>query len=139
MTLTLTAPEQRSAWVGPRRALPALGLAGACVVAATSTVGEEGQVLCPYRLTTGGWCPGCGCTRALGAVVRGDVSGAFALNPWMLLILAQAIVISGWFLAAPTSARSWWQRNDTRLLQINLAAGAIIWISRLATGAIPMF
>jgi hypothetical protein len=137
MTLTLTAAQQRSSWVGPKRALPAVGLAGACAVAAISPVGDEGQVLCPYRLATGRWCPGCGCTRALGAVIRGDVAGSLAMNPWMILILAQALVISGWFLTAPASARSWWNRNDSRVLQINLALGAIIWVSRLATGAIP--
>ena len=137
MALTLTAPEQRSAWAGAKRALPAVGLAGACAVAAISPLGDEGQVLCPFRLATGSWCPGCGCTRALGAVMRGDVAGSLAMNPWTLVILTQALLISGWFLAAPVAARSWWQRNDVRVLQINLAIGAIIWITRLATGTIP--
>jgi hypothetical protein len=59
------------------------------------------------------------------------------MNPWTLIILAQAFVISGWFLGAPAAARSWWQRNDTRVLQINLAIGLIIWVTRLATGTIP--
>lgn len=139
MSVVLTAPQQRSAWIGARRALPAAGLAGACALAALSPVGDtEGQILCPYRLTTGGWCPGCGCTRALSAVVRGDVTTSLALNPWTLLLLAQAVVISGLFLGAPQAARGWWARNDIRILQANLAIGLVIWVARLATGEIPL-
>jgi hypothetical protein len=139
MTIVLTAPEQRSAWIGAKRTLPALGLASACALAALSPVGvDEGQILCPYRLATGGWCPGCGCTRALSAVVRGDLSTSFALNPWTIILLAQAAVISGWFLSAPSAARTWWARNDTRVLQVNLAIGLLIWIARLASGVIPL-
>ncbi len=135
----LTAPEQRSASIGAKRVFPAIGLAGACALAALSPVGDnEGQVLCPYRLATGGWCPGCGCTRALSAVVRGDVTTSLALNPWTLLLLAQAVVLSGWFLGAPQAARRWWAHNDTRVLQVNLTIGLVIWIARLATGEIPL-
>lgn len=139
MSVVLTAPEQRSAWIGPRRALPAVALAGACALAALSPVGDdEGQVLCPYRLATGGWCPGCGCTRALSAVVRGDVGASLSLNPWTLVLLAQAVVMAGWFAAAPERMRAWWARNDTTVLTINLVVGLGIWITRLATGAIPL-
>ena len=139
MTVTLTAPEVRSVWIGSKRALPAVALAGACALAALSPVGaDEGQVLCPYRLATGGWCPGCGCTRALSAAMRADIGASIALNPLTLLILAQATLISGWFLATPTSARSWWQRNDTRVLQVNLVLAALLWIMRMSTGAIPL-
>lgn len=139
MSATLTAPVERSAWSGPRRVLPAAALAGACAVAALSPVGDsEGQVLCPYRLATGGWCPGCGCTRALSAVVRGDVGASLTLNPWTLMILAQAVVIVGWFAAAPERARAWWTRHDTAVLKANLAIGVMIWVVRLATGTIPL-
>lgn len=139
MTVTLTAPEVRSASITPRRVLPAAALAGACAVAALSPVGDdEGQVLCPYRLATGGWCPGCGCTRALGAAMRGDFGSSLALNPWTLLILAQASVIAGWFLGAPEAASAWWRRNDNRVIQVNLAFGAILWVARMTSGAIPV-
>ena len=139
MDVVLTAPEQRSAWFNARRALPAAGLAGACAVAALSPVGnDEGQVLCPYRLATGGWCPGCGCTRALSAVVRGDVVTSWALNPWTMILLSQAIIIASWFAAAPTQARTWWARYDTKILTANLMVGLAIWVTRLATGSIPL-
>lgn len=139
MHSTLAAPEGRSALVNYQRVLPLAGLAGACALAALSPVGDsEGQVLCPYRLATGGWCPGCGCTRALSAVVRGDVGTSLTLNPWTLILLAQAVVISGWFLSAPQRARAWWSRHDVRVIQANLVVGLAIWVVRLATGEIPL-
>lgn len=70
--------------------------------------------------------------------MRGDVNTSLALNPWTILLLAQATVISGWFLSAPQAARTWWARNDTRVLQVNLAVALVIWIARLATGVIPL-
>lgn len=139
MHSTLAAPERRSALVNYRRVLPAAGLAGACALAALSPVGDsEGQVLCPYRLATGGWCPGCGCTRALSAVVRGDVGTSLALNPWTMILLAQAIVMSAWFLSAPDRARAWLSRHDIRVIQANLVIGLTIWVIRLTTGEIPL-
>lgn len=36
---------------------------------------------CVFHDLTGLYCPGCGCTRALTRLVRGDVSGAFRNNP----------------------------------------------------------
>lgn len=140
MSIVLTAPEQRSAWIGPRRALPAVALVGVCAVAALSPVGDdEGRVLCPYRLATGGWCPGCGCTRAMGALVRGDLTSSIALNPWTLVLFVQAMVASAVFAAVPDTARAWWARNDMIVLKANLAVGLAIWAIRLATGTIPLF
>ena len=139
MSVVLTAPEQRSAWIGPKRAMPAIALAGVCALAAISPVGDdEGQVLCPYRLATGGWCPGCGCTRALSAIVRGDVATSLSLNPWTIVLLVQAVVISSLFAVVPEAARAWWNRYDLRLLAVNAVLAIGIWAARLATGAIPL-
>jgi len=121
------------------RTVPAITLAGICAVAALTEVGaEDGQVLCPYRLATGGWCPGCGCTRALGALVRGDVAASFAYNPWMMLVLAQASLLTGWVLAAPEAAKAWWSHRNKPVLAANLAIGLAIWAVRLTSGVIPL-
>lgn len=139
MAATLTPPEQRAAWLPPTRYLPALGLAGACAAAALTPLSDdEGQVLCPYRLATGGWCPGCGCTRALGAVVRGDFSAAATLNPLTFVLVAQAAVISAWFLRAPEVASAWWKKNDWTVMRANIVLALVLWIGRLATGVIPL-
>ena len=121
------------------RATPAIALAGVCAVAAFTEAGaDDGLVLCPYRLATGGWCPGCGCTRALGALIRGDVSGSFAYNPWSMILLAQATVVTGWVMAAPESAKAWWRHRGMQLIVANLVLAFLIWIPRLIGGVIPL-
>ena len=50
--------------------------------AATRTSGfENGPILCPVRLLTGYPCPGCGGTRAMGAICLGQFEKAWSLNP----------------------------------------------------------
>lgn len=47
------------------------------------------------------------------------------------------MVISGWFLTAPQSAKAWFLRNDIRVIKVNLVIGLVIWIARMATGGFP--
>jgi hypothetical protein len=42
---------------------------------------------CPFRACTGLYCPGCGTTRALYALLHGNFGEAFGLNPLMVLLL----------------------------------------------------
>ena len=42
---------------------------------------------CIFHETTGYWCIGCGLTRALHALVHGDVARAFSMNPLAMLVL----------------------------------------------------
>lgn len=42
---------------------------------------------CPFHALTGLWCPGCGMTRALHALVHGDVLQALHMNPLGMLML----------------------------------------------------
>lgn len=123
---------------GPSRAVPAVALASVCAVAGVATTAaDDGPVLCPYRAATGGWCPGCGCTRALGSIVRFDLSAAYHLNPFMFAVLAQAFALVGWITAAPDRALAWWGRHDIHVLQANIALALVIWAARIAAGAIP--
>lgn len=43
--------------------------------------------VCLFRKMTGLACPGCGSTRALHALLHGDVVTAFKFNPFMMLAL----------------------------------------------------
>lgn len=42
---------------------------------------------CPLHALTGWFCPGCGSTRALHALVHGDVVQALAMNPLLVVVL----------------------------------------------------
>lgn len=42
---------------------------------------------CMFKAITGFYCIGCGLTRALHALVHGDIAGAFAMNPLAMLVL----------------------------------------------------
>ncbi len=135
----VTADAAALNWVGMRRAMPALGFAGVCAAAAfTELSAEEGQVFCPFRLLTGGWCPGCGCTRALKALVRGDVRDSLAMNPWTLVLFVQALLVSVALLVSPSRTVAWVQRHRVAIAATNLVIGLSFWGIRLAAGVIPL-
>ena len=80
------------------------------------TPGRGRTIPCPFHAATGLWCPGCGMTRAVHRLVRGDVIGALSFNVFVpIVVLGVAI---GWW--------SW------------LAAGTwgrpVRWPARVATG-----
>jgi hypothetical protein len=53
---------------------------------------ENGPILCPMRLITGYPCPGCGGTRAMGAICLGQFDKAWSLNPITFAICLALIV-----------------------------------------------
>lgn len=48
---------------------------------------------CPSLWLTGLFCPGCGTTRALHALLHGDLPGALAMNPLMVVSLPPVAVL----------------------------------------------
>lgn len=56
---------------------------------------ESGNPLppCPSLWLTGLFCPGCGTTRALHALLHGDLPGALAMNPLMVVSLPPVAVL----------------------------------------------
>ena len=80
-----------------RWALPALALAGAAAVAVLWRVdpNQPGSLLpgCPMHALTGLYCPGCGATRALHALVHGDLGQAMAMNPLFTLALPFLVLL----------------------------------------------
>ncbi len=115
---------------------PALGLAGLLALGLSAS-GEEGPVLCPFRICTGGYCPGCGFTRSTGALIRGDVAGSWRHHPYLLLVAVQAaVLVTVWSIVAdPVRAKL---RNAAQpLLIANAILVATIWIVRILSGQIP--
>lgn len=99
---------------------------------------EEGIVLCPFRRCTGGYCPGCGTTRAAGRLLRGDIVGSWQRHPFVVLGAAQLIVLGSIRLSGSNRLRSTVRRFATPLLAANAAVVLGIWVIRLATGQIPV-
>lgn len=72
---------------------------------------------CAFHAATGLWCPGCGMTRGVHALLTGDVGAAISSNLFSPLVFVAAIV--GWLTwlqasrgrSTPWSGRrpgSWW-------------------------------
>jgi len=53
---------------------------------------SEGPPMCPFRLLSGLPCPGCGMTRALCALLRGDLDAALRFNLFSIPVLGLLIV-----------------------------------------------
>ena len=82
---------------GWRRLLPHAAVASG-VLAATAYVwavdpNQPGHYpTCPFLAVTGYYCPGCGSLRALHDLAHGDVVGALARNPLMVLAAGGLLV-----------------------------------------------
>lgn len=110
-------------------------LLGAGAVAAALSAGllERLPSFCPLRNCAGIPCAGCGLTRAMGCLVRGDAGGAFRFHPASFAValalgaaavLVAAEVATGRDLLAPA-----WRRSRNALgwaLAAALVAGCVI-------------
>ena len=97
---------------------------------------ENGPILCPFRLLTGYPCPGCGGTRAMGAICLGQFDKAWSLNPITfavcLVLIVWALKITPLYsLARQVSAA--FQRRALVLQILSLTfLYAIAWVAALA-------
>jgi hypothetical protein len=91
---------------------------------------------CPFRAGTGVPCPGCGLTRACGALVTGDLTAMMRFHA-----LAPLVLIAGaWYLTvlhAPKKlryiSRDVWHGLERRI-SVPLVVGAVFivyWLARL--------
>jgi hypothetical protein len=62
-----------------------VGLAGLAYVRAVDPARGGAYPLCPFHRLTGLWCPGCGMTRALHALLNGHVVSALGFNAFLFL------------------------------------------------------
>lgn len=99
------APTERRGAVVPGWVAP-VAVAGAAALGAAALALRSPHVpgswgACPFLALTGLWCPACGGLRAVHELTQGDLAGAFAMNPAVVLALPLvATVWSWWFLGA---------------------------------------
>ena len=126
--------------VRPTGALVGIGAGVLTLGALVATAADEGLVLCPFRRCTGGYCPGCGSTRAVRELVGADVAAAWAQSPWVVLAAVQAavvLIVAGLTGAGAVLTRA--KQLALRLLWPNVALLLGIWVFRLVDGSIPRF
>lgn len=70
--------------------------AGATVILRRVDPNVPGNPLpgCPFYALTGIWCPGCGSTRCLHALVQLDLPQAMAMNPLLVLSIIPVLVMA---------------------------------------------
>ena len=76
------------------RVVLTVGIVAGCVAVAHVL----GLTLCPLKRLLGVPCPTCGATRAVVLLLRGDICGAFAMQPLVmvvLVLLAPALAVAG--------------------------------------------
>lgn len=95
--------------------------------------------LCLWRQLTGLPCAGCGGTRAVDSLLRGDLSGALAMNPLALLAAFVAMLLALYsccvlfFRLEPLRPRIL-RDNVGRFILVGLLAGN--WIYLLCAGRV---
>lgn len=112
-----------------------LAVVGALLAAPLS---DEGATICPFALSTGMACPGCGMTRAASALVRADLGAAVAFHPLIPAVALLAATGWAWYLLRRAGRV---QAMSNRMLNGILIATALalvaVWLARLLTGTLP--
>lgn len=135
----MAAPANRFARLisSPWRLVPLL-IAAVLVIDAGGT--DEGAGVCVFRRCTGGYCPGCGMTRAARNLTRGEIGAAWQNHPIVVLLAIQA-VIAAFIYAVARNLRARFRAPRT-LAILAVVNGVLllgIWVVRLVNGSIPRF
>lgn len=78
-------------WAAPA-AVSAAAVAAGGVLYAVDPHQPGHYPTCPFLALTGYFCPGCGSLRAIHDLLHGDVAGALARNPAVLLVVPYLLV-----------------------------------------------
>lgn len=119
-------------WIS-RAFLIGLVLAGITTAALGITAGDVSFVPCPFRLVTGMPCPGCGMTRSVIALARGDLPGAWHFHPFSFALVALAIASA---TIPERASRAWNQLSAAVRATVLGAAIALVvvrWMLLLAS------
>ena len=89
---------------------------------------------CTWKSLTGFPCAGCGGTRALSALLAGDVSTAITLNPGVVMTIAALVVASMYAVAVLLFRFEPWRPNVPHWRWWVFVALLINWIYLLQVG-----
>lgn len=121
---------RRPAWSGPV-GVAAIATVGMGVLAwLDPAVRAEVLPGCPFRTVTGLDCPGCGATRALYALIQGDVVTALDHNVLVVAILPVLLWAWAGWLAATVGRRA---RPPTLPARVSASLAAVVtvfWVVR---------
>lgn len=102
------------------------------------TPSDDGPTVCPFALTTGMACPGCGLTRAAGYLVRGDIASALTYHPLVILIGIQAVAGWVWFALRQQGTVKPISNRISTAIAVGTAVSLIaVWLLRLGLGTLP--
>ncbi len=111
---------------------------GAVALLTMASPSDDGPTLCPVALITGVACPGCGMSRAVGWLLRGDLERSFSYHPLAPLVLIAALVgvvwALGWRFRGWRVPRTTWVSAGSVVFGVLLVA---VWVTRLVTGTLP--
>lgn len=98
---------------------------------------DGATTVCLFRRCVGASCPGCGLTRGMAHVVRGDFAAAWHNHPLAILIAVEAVVATALFwLTSENRLRFDWLRIGTAWLAAHIPLLVGVWLIRLATGTL---
>ena len=90
--------------------------------------------MCAFKLWTGLACPGCGMTRSMVCLCRGDVAAAFRFHPLGLVLGGAALaVLAGGVGGAVTGRDPFWRFLDRRSATLAIAFVSVlvaVWLAR---------
>ena len=125
-----------------------LGLAGLTLLHLWTPLDDVRYSLCLSR-RMGLPCPGCGMTRALAHLAKGEWQGALAAHPFSPVLAAELVL--GWLfwgvhaldavatlgISGGRLPRRIWPAALTPAVLVNLALLVAVWMGRLAAGTLP--
>ena len=99
---------------------------------------DDGLTICPMALMTGVACPGCGMSRAIAWMFRGDLERSVGYHPLGPLVVIISVVAVVWALGRRFRG---WRTPRTAVLNGGLVVLAVllmtVWIVRLTSGTLP--
>ncbi|MGE0732612.1 MAG: DUF2752 domain-containing protein [Acidimicrobiia bacterium] len=112
--------------------------AGGITLAGVGLHGADvGAVLCPFRTLTGHDCPGCGSTRAIAALAKGDIADAVNYNALAVTAMVVLTASVSFGLATGNAPGALIREKVNALTVLALVAG--FWALRLTPTPIGQY